>query len=87
MVKLNIELDSAEIRIPEELKICLEDEPLAAEWFDKMKMGERNYYIKWIESARSENTKAKRIAMAINSFIRKMDFGAMLREEKKNRLG
>ena len=87
IVNLSIEEDKSAIEVPEELKICLEDEPSAAEWFANMKMGERNYYIKWILSAKSENTRAKRIAMAINSFVRKMDFGMMLREEKKNKIG
>ena len=86
MVHLSIEQDKADIEIPEDLKLCLNDEPSAAEWFANMKMGERNYYIKWIMSAKTEITRAKRIAMAINSFVRKMDFGAMLREEKKNKI-
>ena len=86
VVKLSIEVDTAEVEIPEELRICLEDEPEAAQWFSNMKMGERNYYIKWIMSAKTENTRAKRIAMAINAFLRQMDFGAMLREEKKNKI-
>ena len=86
MVSLAIEQDNAEIEIPEDLKLCLEDEPSASEWFAKIKMGERNYFIKWIMSAKSENTRAKRIAMAINAFVKKMDFGMMLREEKKNKI-
>ena len=64
---------------------CLQDEPEALKHFNSLPQGHRNYFIKWIESAKTEPTKTKRIAMVIKTMVRKMDFGAMLREERDER--
>jgi hypothetical protein len=85
-VVLKIEADLSEIEIPHDLQECLDDEPVAGEWFAGLKKGERNYFIKWISSAKTEVTRAKRIALAINAFLNKMDFGAMIRQQKKDRM-
>jgi hypothetical protein len=86
IVTLRIEADFSEIKIPGELQECLNDEPEAAKWFSDLKKGERNYFINWISSAKTEITRAKRIAMAINAFLNKMDFGAMIRQHKKDKV-
>lgn len=82
MVDLKLEPDDSAPSIPQDLKECLHDDPVAEEYFNTLKMGERNYFIKWIESARTEPTRTKRLAMAINAFANKLDFGTMLRREK-----
>jgi len=81
-LKVQLELDNAPILPPAELIECMEDEPEALKYFNSLPQGHRNYFTKWIESAKTDVTKAKRIAMVIKTMIRKMDFGAMLREER-----
>ncbi|RYD71709.1 MAG: hypothetical protein EOP53_23195, partial [Sphingobacteriales bacterium] len=44
------------------------------------------YYSKWIESAKTEPTKTKRIAIVVSGLARHMDYGAMLREQRDNKL-
>lgn len=84
-VKVQIELDSSPILPPSELLECLQDEPEALKHFNSLPQGHRNYFTKWIESAKTEPTKVKRIALVIKTMVRKMDFGAMLREERDER--
>ena len=79
MVTLNLEEDTDELPQSEELMICLEDEPKALEAFLKMPKGHQNYYAKWIESAKSIETKTKRITMTVNGLAMGMDYGEMMR--------
>jgi hypothetical protein len=84
-VKVQIELDKSPIIPPAELLECLQDEPEGLKYFNSLPQGHRNYFTKWIESAKTEPTKTKRIALVIKTMQRKMDFGAMLREERDER--
>ena len=82
---VQIELDKAQILHPSELLECLQNEPEALKHFNSLPQGHRNYFTKWIESAKTEPTKVKRIAMVVKTMVRKMDFGAMLREDRDER--
>lgn len=63
---------------------CLEDEPPAMQYFKSLPKSHQHYFSKWIESAKTEPTKTKRIAMAVNAMSKKMDFGQMLRSAKED---
>ncbi|MEP7255785.1 MAG: YdeI/OmpD-associated family protein [Ferruginibacter sp.] len=84
-LKVQLELDGSPILPPAELIECLQDEPEALKHFNSLPQGHRNYFTKWIESAKTEPTKTKRIALVIKTMVRKMDFGAMLREDRDER--
>jgi hypothetical protein len=83
--KLQVQLE-ADDKLPElspELLECLENEPEASEYFNSLPYSHRLYFSRWIESAKTAPTKAKRIAMAISAMTRGWDFGQMLREAKQ----
>lgn len=61
---------------------CLKDEPAAFEYFNSLPKGHRNYFMKWIESAKTEPTKAKRIAQAVTAMSRKQDYPTMIRSNR-----
>lgn len=84
-VKVRIELDKAPIESPPELLECLADEPEALRYYNSLPQGHRNYFTKWIDSAKTDPTRTKRIALVVKTMARKMDFGAMLREERDER--
>ena len=66
---------------------CLEDEPVALTYFNTLTGSHRNYFSKWIESAKTEDTRTKRIALAVNALVRKMGYAEMVREQAaKNKL-
>jgi hypothetical protein len=84
-LKVQLVADASPILPPSELIECMTDEPEALGYFNALPQGHRNYFTKWIDSAKTDVTKAKRIALVIKTMVRKMDFGAMLREEREER--
>jgi len=82
MVKVQIEFDKSEYKINPEFMECLEQEPEALAYFKTLPGSHQRYFSKWIESAKTEDTKAKRIAQSINAFLRKQGFPEMLRWNK-----
>ena len=81
-IAVQIELDEDEIPLSAAFIDCLRDEPEAYKNFKKLPPSHQQYYSKWIESAKTDATKIKRIAMAVNGLARNMDYGAMLKEAK-----
>jgi hypothetical protein len=83
IIKVKMEVDTNEIKPPEELIECLQDEPKALEYFKSLAKGHQNYFTNWINSAKTDPTKAKRIAATLNALNKKWDFGQMIRAMKK----
>jgi len=84
-LKVELALDTSPLLAPAELLECMADEPEALQHYNSLPQGHRNYFTKWIDSAKTDATKAKRIALVIKTMVRKMDFGAMLREDRDER--
>lgn len=85
-ISVQLELDKAGYQLDKDLVLCLKEDKEAKSFFDKLPGSHQNYYSKWIESAKTEATKAKRIAMAINGFKMKMGYAEMLRFYRSNKL-
>lgn len=84
-LEVHLELDKEPVKIDRDFMECLEDEPVALQTFGKFPKGHQNYFSKWIESAKTEPTKAKRIAMAINALAKGWGFPEMIRANKKEK--
>lgn len=74
-----------EIVTPEDLQACLEDEPTALVAFQKLTLSHRHYFIKWIDSAKTDPTRTKRIAQTVEAMCKGMDYGEMLRTARDER--
>jgi hypothetical protein len=83
MVNVQIAFDKSEYMMNAEFMDCLKEEPDALEFFKTLPGSHQRYFSKWIESAKTEETKAKRIAKSINAFLKKQGFAEMLRWNKK----
>ncbi|MXV14839.1 YdeI/OmpD-associated family protein [Hufsiella ginkgonis] len=80
MLQVQLEEDlHFSIEMPADLEECLGDEPGALDAFYKLARSHRNYFIKWIDSAKTEPTRIKRIAATVNAMQRGLDYGAMIR--------
>lgn len=79
---VQIEKDETVFVPSTELMECLEDEPKALEYFNQLPKSHQKYYTNWIESAKTEQTKAKRIAQSVNALSHKMHYGEMIRSLK-----
>ena len=84
-LKVELAVDKTPILPPSELLECMADEPEAVKHYNSLPQGHRNYFTKWIDSAKTDVTKAKRIGLVIRTMANKMDFGAMLRLEREER--
>ena len=85
MLKVELEEDKKPYQLNKEFMECLADEPQAIANFKAMSKSFQNYYSKWIESAKTDPTKTKRIAAAVSSLSQGMNFPEMLRSlQKKN---
>ena len=58
---------------------CLKDEPESFSFFKDLPKSQQNYFSKWIDSAKTDATKAKRIARTLNALSQKMHYSQMLR--------
>lgn len=85
-VEVCLQVDLSELKLSEDLLSCLADEPAAKKYFDGLPTSHQHYYSKWIETAKTSSTKIKRIAIVVNGLARRMDFGAMLREQRDQKL-
>lgn len=83
MVNVQLTEDKSAYQLNPELLECLADEPAALTNFKNMPPSHQSYYSKWIETAKTDITKTKRIALAVSSLARKIDFGEMLRSQKE----
>jgi hypothetical protein len=80
MLQVEIEVDKEEYQLDADFVECLEDEPKAKKYFYSQPKSHQNYFSKWIESAKTNETKAKRITKAVNALARNMNYAEMLRE-------
>jgi len=66
-LKVQLEVDKAKIEPPSDLLECLEDEPSALSYFRQLPKSHQNYFGNWIRSAKTEATRAARIARVSGS--------------------
>ena len=84
-LNVKIELDNSPVLISSELLQFLREEPTAFINFKKLTPSHQKYYSNWINNAKTYETKAKRIAMAVNALLKNNHFGEMMREFKENK--
>ena len=73
-VRIILFADEDSLEIPDELLVCLNDDPLAHKTFTSLPEGEQKAYINWIYSAKKEETKIERIATTLKRLNKKLKF-------------
>ena len=81
-VKLEEDTDY-KVEVPDDLQECFDFDSDALQQFNSLPKSHRDYFIKWIDSAKTNETRAKRIVNTINAMLRKWDYGTMIREMRK----
>ena len=76
--------DDFKIEIPDDLQECFDFEPDAFEFFNSLAKSHREYFIKWIDSAKTNETRAKRIVNTMNAMLKKWSYNIMIREMRKD---
>lgn len=86
LLNVTIELDNNPVQLNTALLQCLADEPESLSFFNELTPGHRKYFSNWIDSAKTETTKAKRIAQTLNALSRRQHYGQMIRAHAANKI-
>jgi hypothetical protein len=81
-VTVQMTSDDAVFGFSKDMMACLKDDPKAMAGFNKLTGSEQKYFSKWIESARTPETKARRIAQMLNAMLKGWRYGEMIRANK-----
>ena len=79
MLKVQLAEDKSEFVFNKDFMECLDDEPIAKEFFQSLTGSHQRYFSKWIDDAKTEPTKVTRMTMAVNALAKKWGYPEMLR--------
>lgn len=80
MLQVSLEEDvDFKLVVPDDLHECLADDPDALEFFNGMRESHCRYFVNWLNSAKTEPTRTKRIVMICHAMANHMDYGQMIR--------
>ena len=82
IVKVSLQEDKSPFKFNEDFLSCLRDEPTANDFFKTLPGSHQRYFSKWIDEAKTDPTRIKRIAMAVNALSRGWGFSEMLRANR-----
>jgi len=81
-LKVSLEEDKSEFAFSEDFITCLQDDPVAFDFFQTLSGSHQKYFSKWIDSAKTSATKTKRIVMAVTALSKKQGYPEMIRANK-----
>jgi len=84
-ITVQLAVDTVPYQINIAFMECMEDEPASLHYFKSLPMAHQHYFSKWVESAKTEPTKVKRIAQAVSALARKMGYPEMIRAKKSEK--
>lgn len=84
MLQVRLEEDTDfKVEMPDDLRECFEFEHEALDFFNTLARSHQWYFIKWINDAKTGETRNKRIVNTVNAMLRHWDYGQMIRAMKK----
>jgi len=84
-IKVMLEEDVKPIKLNSDLIECLAEEPESLSFFNELSPGHRKYFSNWINSAKTDATKTKRIAQTIIALSHRQHYGQMIRALTTNK--
>lgn len=84
-VKVELQVDDSPFVFNSDFLECLADEPTAKAFFETLTPSHQRYFSRWIDSAKTDETKTKRIAMSLTALSKKWGYPEMIRSNKKSR--
>jgi hypothetical protein len=85
MLQVRLEVDNDfKVEMPDDLQECFDFEPEAFEFYNSLAKSHREYFIKWINDAKTNETRAKRIINTVNAMLRKWSYNEMIRAMRKD---
>lgn len=84
-LEVELDVDKKPIEPPKELLECLADEPRARDYFADLPKSHQNYFGNWIKSAKTPETRARRIARVVDAMLKKQTYAEMIRSHSQDR--
>jgi hypothetical protein len=81
-LQVQLVADDADFQFSKEMMECLADEPKAMANFKKLSGSEQKYFSKWVDSAKTPDTKARRIVQTLDAMLKGHHYGQMIRALK-----
>jgi hypothetical protein len=85
-VKVQFELDERPLSLSTTFLKCLKDDARAYTFFKTLPKSHQNYFSKWVDSAKTTQTKTKRITMAVIALASRQGYSEMIRSNKNQPL-
>lgn len=80
MLQVSLEEDTDfKLVVPDDLHECLADDSEALNFFNSLLESHRRYFVNWLNSAKTIETRAKRIAMICHAMSNRMNYSEMIR--------
>lgn len=76
-ISVQLQIDKTKPSLSKDLMKCLADDPDILLFFKKLPRSHQNYFSKWVDSAKTGTTKAKRIALTMNALAKKNNYRQM----------
>lgn len=86
VVLVELELDERPLLLSKDFIASLRDDHAAFEFYQTLPRSHQQYFSNWIESAKTIETKTKRITMAVIALASRQGFGEMIRANKGKNL-
>jgi hypothetical protein len=86
LVICQLDIDTRGIEFDEDFLSFLNEEKNAKQYFDSLAPSHQKYFNNHITSAKTETTKAKRIAQTMNALNQGLNFAEMIRTTKQNKI-
>lgn len=86
MVAMQLAEDRSEFVFNKDFMDCLADEPAAGHFFKTLTGSHQRYFSKWIDDAKTEQTRTKRIAQAVTALSKKLGYAEMIRSNRQKYL-
>ncbi|HEY0653152.1 MAG TPA: YdeI/OmpD-associated family protein [Chryseosolibacter sp.] len=84
-LNVSLEHDERKLVLNKDFVACLKDDARAYDFFKSLPKGHQNYFSKWIDSAKTDATKTKRITMAVIALGQGQGYPEMIRANKTMR--
>jgi len=82
MLEVQLTEDKSDFVFNADFIECLKDEPPAQSFLQSLTGSHQRYFSKWIDSAKTDTTKTKRIVMAVNALAKGWGYPEMIRNSR-----
>jgi hypothetical protein len=78
-LRVRMEYDEKRPKLSKDLLACLKEDPDAMNFFKSLPGSHQLYFSKWIDAAKTAQTKTKRLVTCMTAFSKKLSYGEMMR--------